>query len=113
MKVLLVQWNAQAAGERAKRLEQAGFVVTCETKNGREAYRKARHDRPDVVVLDLDEKAAHSRHTASALSELSETPRIVFVGGIEDARERAAKEVPAAEFVADEELEEALRTATG
>ena len=112
MKVLLVQWNAEAAAERAERLEQAGHVVTCETKDGREAYRKARQDDPEVVVLDLDQKAAHSRHTAAALAELSEPPRIVFVGGIEDARERAAREVPSAEFVADDELEEALRTGT-
>ena len=113
MKVLLVQWNAQAAAERAKRLDEAGFVVTCETKNGREAYRKARQEEPDVVVLDLDEKAAHSRHTAAALSELSQPPRIVIVGGLEDARERAAKEAPGAEFVADDELENALRSGTG
>ncbi len=113
MKVLLVQWNAQAAAERAERLEQAGHVVTCETKDGREAYRKAQRDEPDVVVLDLAAKAAHSRHTASAISELSQPPRIVFVDGIDDARERAAREVPLADFVADDELEDALRSGIG
>ena len=113
MKVLLVQWNKEAAAERSERLERAGFDVSCETKDGREAYRKARQDQPDVVVVDLDEKAAHSRHTAAALSELSEPPRIVFVGGIDDARERAAKEVPAAEFVGADELEDALHSGSG
>lgn len=109
MKILLVQWDEDAAASRAERLRSAGFEVLCESKDGAEAYRTARRDQPEVVVLDLDHKPSHSWQTARPLADLANPPGIVFVGGTNDARQRAAKQAPGAMFIADDELEQALR----
>jgi AmiR/NasT family two-component response regulator len=108
VKILLVQWNEAAAASRAERLRGAGFEVLCESQDGANAYRTARRDQPEVVVLDLDEKPSHSWQTARPLAKLANPPRLVFVGGTEDARQRAADQAPGAAFIADDELEQAL-----
>jgi AmiR/NasT family two-component response regulator len=108
VKILLVQWSKEAAASRAERLRSAGFEVLCESQDGAEAYRTARRDRPEVVVLDLDQKPAHSWQTARPLAKLANPPRLVFVGGTDDARQQAARQAPGATFIADEELERGL-----
>jgi DNA-binding response OmpR family regulator len=111
MKILLVQWNHVAAALRADRLRHAGFDVLCETEDGAQAYRIARAEQPDVVVLDLNDKPAHSWQTARPLAKLAKPPRLVFVGGSDDARQRAAREAPNAAFTSEGDLERVLTPA--
>jgi DNA-binding response OmpR family regulator len=108
MKVLLVQWDVTAAKQRAERLRAAGHEVLCESEDGAEAYRKARHERPDVVVLDLAHKPSHSWQTARPLAKGKTPPALIFVAGNQAAKNRAAKEAPSARFVSDTGLERAL-----
>lgn len=108
MKVLLVQWDEEAAAQRIERLKRAGHDVLCETQDGAEAYRIARGEQLDAVVLDLDTKPSHSWQIARPLAKLAQAPRLIFVGGGDKARQRAAKEAPAAAFVAPDDLEGAL-----
>jgi AmiR/NasT family two-component response regulator len=99
LKVLLVQWDEVSAAQRAAEIAAEGHQVMTESRDGAEAYRKARLERPDVVVLDLDHKASHSWQTARPLAKAKTSPTLVFVGGDEAARARAAREAPAATFV--------------
>jgi DNA-binding response OmpR family regulator len=108
VKILLVQWDEEAANRRAVQLRDAGFEVLCETEDGANAYRTARREQPDAVVLDLDQKPSHSCQTARPLAKPSSPPRIIFVGGDESARSRAAQLAPAATFVDPDELKSAL-----
>lgn len=103
-----MQWDEAAASERAASLRASGHEVALECHDGAEAYRKARQDPPDVVVLDLDHKASHSWQTARPLAKAKLATRLIFLGGDQAARARAAKEAPKATFVAAEDLEEAL-----
>jgi AmiR/NasT family two-component response regulator len=104
-----VQWDEGAASRRSVQLKDAGFEVLCETEDGADAYRTARRELPDAVVLDLDHKPGHSRQTARPLAELADPPLIVFVGGEQEVRAKAAEQVPTASFVDAEGLKGELR----
>jgi len=68
MRVLLVGWDPAAATERAAALRGAGHEVTVESSDGAAAYRIARQQHPDVVVLDLAVRPSHSWQTARPLA---------------------------------------------
>ena len=108
MKILLVEWDRKSAAARAERLRAAGHEVLVESDDGALAYRTARAEKPDVVLLDLRVKAAHSRQTARPLVGVKDPPRLVFLDGADDQRERAAAIAPDAVFTTGDRLDETL-----
>lgn len=102
-----MQWDATAAAERAGVLRGAGHEVTVESHDGAAAYRIARRERPDAVVLDLAERPSHSWQTARPLAS-GRGPRLIFVDGSDQARERARQQAPAATFTTTQDLLAAL-----
>src|ERR1700748_2339799 len=54
MKVLLVDDHAVVRSGLRALLTSAADVVICEASNGRDALSRLRHDRPDLVLLDLN-----------------------------------------------------------
>lgn len=107
MNILLVQWDADAAARRAQRLRAHGHVVDVESADGARAYRTARAAKPDAVVLDLAVRPSHSWQTARPLATRT-GPKLIFVDGTAQAREKAREQAPDAIFVSDVDLLDAL-----
>lgn len=103
MRILVVQWDYPAARRRAAELRAAGHDVAIEVNDAGAAYRKARSDLPDVIVLDLAYRPARTRHATRALNRLFGN-RLVVVGGDEHDRERIARQAPEALFTRADEL---------
>ena len=107
MRILVVQWDYPAARQRAAELREAGHDVAIESNDPGAAYRKARTDLPDVIVLDLAYRPSLTRHATRALSRLFGN-RLIFVGGAEHQRDRAGRQAPAAVFTPAARLVETL-----
>lgn len=103
MRILVVQWDYPAARQRAAELRDAGHDVAIEANDAGSAYRKARSDLPDVIVLDLAYRPSQTRHAVRALNRLFGN-RLVVVGGGEHERERIARQAPEAVFTTSEGL---------
>lgn len=107
MRILVVQWDYPAARERAAELRAAGHDVAVETNDAGSAYRKARSDLPDVIVLDLAYRPSLTRHAIRALNRLFGN-RLMVVGGGEHERERIARLAPRVLFTTAGDLVETL-----
>ena len=107
MRILLVQWDAAAGADRAEVLRSVGHEVTVESSDGAAAYRIARQQRPDAVVLDLALRPSHSWQTARPLAS-DRKLRLIFVDGTPEARERAKLHAPDATFTTTDGLLDTL-----
>lgn len=103
MRILVVQWDYPAARQRAAELREAGHDVAIEANDAGAAYRKARSDLPDVIVLDLEHRPSSTRHAIRALSRLFGN-RLVFVGGAAHQRDRASRQAPEGVFTTGDRL---------
>lgn len=97
MRILVVQWDYPAARRRAAALRDAGHDVAIEANDSGAAYRKARTDLPDVIVLDLAYRPTLTRHATRALNRIFGN-RLLFVGGDEHMRTRILRLAPHARF---------------
>jgi len=103
MRILVVQWDYPAARRRAAELRDAGHDVAIEANDGGAAYRKARTDLPDVIVLDLAYRPTLTRQATRALNRLFGN-RLLFVDGDEHVRDRVRRQAPQARFTTADEL---------
>ena len=103
MRILVVQWDYPAARQRAAELRAAGHDVAIESNESGAAYRKARADLPDVIVLDLAYRPSLSRQATRALNRLF-GDRLLFVDGDAHAQDRIRRQAPHARFTTSEEL---------
>jgi DNA-binding response OmpR family regulator len=109
-----IQWNPAEAEARAAALRKLGFTVDIEAEDGARACKHMTESPPDAVVISLARLPSHGRETAKAMKAIKATRDvpILFVGGTEEAVEKARAAVPGAEFATEEELELALARVT-
>lgn len=103
MRILVVQWDYPAARQRAAELRAAGHDVAIESNESGAAYRKARADLPDIIVLDLAYRPSLTRQATRALNRLFGN-RLLFVDGDEHLQARIRRQAPEARFTTAEEL---------
>lgn len=105
---MLVEWDAERCRDRAERLRCADHEVLTESEDGQHAYRLARQNSPDVVVLDLGFKASYSWQTARPLATLAGGPRLVLLDGDDTSRAKERAHAPDAQFVNGDQVLSAL-----
>jgi len=109
-KLYLIDWNEASASALAQSLEADGWSVRTETVDGARAVLHMMDDAPDVVAVDLARLPSHGREAARAVrtaKNLGGTP-IVFFGGTDEARSKAAGAVPDATITTPDELPHVL-----
>ena len=109
-KLFLFEWDKDSAEERAAELTAACWQVKMETEDGERGFKNCRAFTPDVVVLDLDKKASHSREVARAIRQskpFRETP-FIFIDGSEEGIAKAKQKAPAAQFTTSRNLVKSL-----
>jgi hypothetical protein len=96
----LVSWNAQAAAERARGLEKAGFKVHAGPAPAKQLATHFRDLAPAAIVIDMDKLPSHGRAVAVVLRTTKSTRHfpIVFAGGEPEKVERARRDMPDACF---------------
>lgn len=109
MRILVVQWDYSAARRRAIELRAAGHSVAIESNESGAAYRKARTDRPDVIVLDVAYRPSLTRQATRALTRLFGN-RLLFVDAPKHLRARIHRQAPQARFTSAENLVATLET---
>jgi Protein of unknown function (DUF3052) len=112
-RIRLVHWKQEEVGERAARLEAAGYDVDGEVPGTSIGIAKLREDPPTAFVIDLGRMPSHGREVAFALrqSKALRAIPIVFVGGAEEKVERIRGELPDAVFTSWERIGADLRRA--
>lgn len=113
-KLFLVEWDADAANDRAAALRRDGWQVDVESENGGRAYRHIRTSVPDAVVIDLRRRPSHGREVGSALRELraTRTVPIVCIEDGEDEREQTRARIDGVRFSSPDALSHAIADAT-
>lgn len=102
----LIDWDEAGAAEAAKELEADGWSVRIESIDGARAVKHMMDEVPDVVAIDLSRLPSHGRETARAIRSAAKMAAIpiVFYGGTEEARHKAAGVVPDATMTTHQEL---------
>jgi len=109
-RIFLVDWNIAEAEEYVAQLQLDGWEVEIESEDGCRAYRRIKSDLRDAVVIYLSRLPSHGRELGRGLREIKATRDlpIVFVGGTQEAVEKARNKVPDALFITRAELKDAL-----
>jgi len=96
----LVTWNRDAAKDRVRDLEAAGFTVDASEFPTAQSVGHIRALAPAVVVIDLDRLPSHGRAVATVLRSTKSTRAfpILFAGGTEEKIERARQDFPEMPF---------------
>lgn len=96
----LVSWNQQAAAERARELEKAGFNVHAGPAPTQKLATHFRDLAPAAVVIDMDKLPSHGRAVGVVLRTTKSTRHLplVFAGGEPEKVERARRDMPDACF---------------
>jgi len=100
MRVLLVCWKPELAGERARLLQESGVTVDVPPRNPSWFIDYFRTTTPAAVLIDLDRLPSHGREVAVSLRTRKATRHIpiVFAGGVEEKVARIRQELPDAAF---------------
>lgn len=113
-KLYLIDWDAESAASLEETLSADGWSVRTETVDGARAVKHLLDEAADVVAIDLSRLPSHGRETARAVrgaKPIASTP-IVFFGGTDDARMKAAGVVPDATMTTPEDLPHVLARLT-
>jgi hypothetical protein len=96
----LVSWNPQAAAERERELEKAGFKVHAGPAPTKQLATHFRDLAPAAIVIDMDKLPSHGRAVAVVLRTTKSTRHfpLVFAGGEPEKVERARRDMPDACF---------------
>ena len=78
VKILLVDDEPDVQRMLARRLQAEGFQVLT-ASDGEEALRKASHDKPDVILLDIMLPKKNGNTVALELKEKAETANIPVI----------------------------------
>lgn len=111
-RVVLVHWNAEEADERAARLREAGYNVSCHS-DARANPGPLREDPPDAFVVDLTRIPSQGREIGAWLRRQKATRNVplVFVEGEPEKTARVRALVPDATFASWEEIVTSLADA--
>jgi PleD family two-component response regulator len=109
-RIFYIHWSPSEAEVQGAALRKLGFSVDVEAEDGARACKHMTENPPDVVVISLARLPSHGRETAKALGTIKATREIpvLFVGGTDEAVEKARAAVPSAGFASEESLELAL-----
>lgn len=112
-RVRLIHWNAAEARERARRLEDAGFVVSAEPPTGPGLMQELRGAAPDTIVIDLSPLPSQGRAVVLTLRTTKSTRQVpfVFVGGDSAKISRTGEFLPDAVFTTRDSIVAALSEA--
>jgi len=97
-RILVVDDEAQIARVLRGYLEQAGFVVTT-AHDGREGLRLARHEPPDLVILDLMLPEVDGLDVCRSLRKESNVPIIMLTARVEETDRLIGLELGADDYV--------------
>ena len=75
----VVAWDEDVAIEIAARLSDAGWVVALEHADGLRAWKRIKEGRPDVVIVDMARRPAHSRELLRSMGQRKHTSGIPVV----------------------------------
>ena len=108
-RIRLIHWDPAEAGQRAQRLQAAGYEVDSETLDGA-GLRRLRDDPPDAVVIDLGRRPSQGRDVGLTLRKYVATRRVplVFVGGVADKVARVREFLPDAVYTTWDKIHGAL-----
>ncbi len=109
-KIFLFHWEKAGATARAAELTSDGWQVEMEYEEGSRGCKNLKAFAPDLVVLDIAQKAVHSRECARALrnaKDFRETP-FIFVDGDEEGTAKVKAKVASPIFTTSAALKKAL-----
>jgi len=114
MRVRLIHWRPDEAGERADLLREAGIEVDADPFDG-STLKTAGKNPPDAFVIDLTRIPSQGRDLGIALRRRKSTRAIplVFAGGEAGKVERVRELLPDAVFTSWEAVAGALERAVG
>jgi two-component system alkaline phosphatase synthesis response regulator PhoP len=96
--VLVVDDEPKTAKIARDYLESSGFQVTTAT-NGVDALATARHERPDLVVLDLNMPGMDGLDVCRALRRESDVPIIMLTARVEETDRLIGLELGADDYI--------------
>jgi hypothetical protein len=107
----LVSWNPEAAAERARLLEKAGFKVHAGPAPTKQMGAHFRDLAPSAIVIDLDRLPSHGRAVGVVLRTTKSTRQfpLVFAGGEPEKVERVRRDMPDACFTDWKNAAQAIR----
>ena len=113
MHVHLVHWQPDEVDERAERLREAGYEVTCTTRQGTGMPKDQGREQPAAVVIDLSRLPSHGREVATALRNSAATRHVplVFVEGQAEKVEAIKERLPDAVYTTWRGIVAALKRA--
>jgi CheY-like chemotaxis protein len=111
-RVVLVHWNAEEADERAARLREAGYDVSCHS-DSRADPRSLRRGRPDAFIIDLARVPSQGRELGGWLRRQKATRNVplVFIEGDPEKTQRVRDLLPDAAFTSWADIEARLADA--
>src|SRR4051812_33136712 len=75
----IVSWDEDDAIELASVLSEAGWIVALEHSDGTRAWKRIKDGKPDVVVVDMRRRPAHSRELLRVMGNRKHTSSIPIV----------------------------------
>ncbi len=108
MRIFYLQYSEAEAKTRKKLLGEAGYDVAVHWST--EAAPKISGEKPDAVVISLENLPSHGRAVAEWFWEAKKRQSIplIFVGGLPEKVAVAKKQFPKAKFCKPEKLLQAL-----
>ncbi|GAB4471373.1 MAG: response regulator transcription factor [Anaerolineae bacterium] len=97
-KILVVDDEPQLLDTVRAYLESSGFTVVI-AHNGREALFQSRHEKPDLIVLDLMMPEMDGWEASRLIRRESSVPIIMLTANVEDANKIAALEMGADDYI--------------
>ena len=112
LRVRLIHWKPEEAGQRISKIEKAGFAAEfseCDTPT----WKEIRSDPPDAILVDLSRLPSHGREVAIMFRDSKKTRHIpiVFVDGAEDKIEKVKSSLPDAVYTSWSRIKSALNKA--
>lgn len=112
MRVRLIQWNADEARERARRLQTLGHEVQHKPLDAA-GLRHLREDPPEALVIDLTRLPSQGRDLAVSIRTYKATRHVplIFVDGAPQKVTRIKALLPDAVYSTWDEIDDALAQA--
>ncbi len=77
--VFVVSWDEDEAIDLASRLSEAGWIVALEHADANKAWKRIKDAKPEVVVVDMSRRPAHSKELLRLMGQRKYTSGIPIV----------------------------------
>lgn len=100
-KIRLIHWHPREAAAHAKTIRALGHVVSHDPIKD-PAFKRIRHNPPELFIICLDRLPSHGREVAGGLAEFKNTRAIpiLFVGGLPEKVAKVKATLPKGHFSA-------------